>query len=237
MYSAVSMLIGTVVGWCWLGPMAQAEGWAPGDVGSSEDGAKGWLMWVSLAIMLGESFVSLAILAIRACCAAMENSASADPDPAPRTQQVPNLWWMSGLAVSTVLCAVIVAPLFEIPLYMPVVAVFFSIFVSVLNVRALGETDLGPVSGIGKVSQLLFAVVAPGNVVANIVAGAISEAGATAAGDLMQDLKCGHLVGASPRAQFFGQLIGTVFSIFCTVAAWTLYSSAYEIPGDQFPAP
>ena len=78
---------------------------------------------------------------------------------------------------------------------------------------------------------------APGSVVANIVAGAISEAGATAAGDLMQDLKCGHLVGASLRTQFFGQLIGTVFSIFCTVAAWTLYSSAYEIPRDQFPAP
>ena len=69
------------------------------------------------------------------------------------------------MVVSTVLCAAIVAPLFEIPIYMPVVAVFFSVFVSVLNVRALGETDLGPVSGIGKVSQLLFAVVAPGKTV------------------------------------------------------------------------
>ena len=71
------------------------------------------------------------------------------------------------------------------------------------------------------------------DVVANIIAGAISEAGYTAAspswllrrstragfemrahfvdramaaGDLMQDLKCGHIVGASPRAQFFGQV-------------------------------
>jgi uncharacterized oligopeptide transporter (OPT) family protein len=233
------MTIGTIVGWCWLGPMAQSEGWAPGPIGSSDDGAKGWLMWVSLAIMLGESFVSLGILAIRSCCAAIEahGAASADPDPAPRTQQVPGLWWTSGLGVSTVFCAAVVSPLFGIPFYMPIIAVFFSVFVSILNVRALGETDLGPVSGIGKVSQLLFAVVAPGNVVANLIAGAISEAGAMAAGDLMQDLKCGHLVGASPRAQFYGQLIGTFFSIFCSVAAWTLYSSAYEIPGDQFPAP
>ena len=60
---------------------------------------------------------------------------------------------------------------------------------------------------------------------------------AMAAGDLMQDLKCGHIVGASPRAQFFGQLIGTAFSIVCSVAAWTLYSSAYAIPGELFPAP
>ena len=87
--TAVSMIIGTVIGWCWLGPMAQSEGWAPGEIGSSDDGAKGWLMWVSLAIMLGESFVSLTILAVRSCCAAIDAAGTAtDPDPAPRDQQV-----------------------------------------------------------------------------------------------------------------------------------------------------
>jgi hypothetical protein len=45
-------------------------------------------------------------------------------------------------------------------------------------VRALGETDLNPVSGLGKISQLLFAFIQPGNVVANIIAGGVAEAGA-----------------------------------------------------------
>lgn len=44
--------------------------------------------------------------------------------------------------------------------------------------RALGETDLNPVSGLGKISQLLFAVLQPGNVIANIIAGGVAEAGA-----------------------------------------------------------
>lgn len=39
------------------------------------------------------------------------------------------------------------------------------------SVRALGETDLNPVSGLGKISQLVFAVVQPSNVVANLIAG------------------------------------------------------------------
>lgn len=39
------------------------------------------------------------------------------------------------------------------------------------SVRALGETDLNPVSGLGKISQLVFALIQPGNVVANIIAG------------------------------------------------------------------
>lgn len=46
------------------------------------------------------------------------------------------------------------------------------------SVRALGETDLNPVSGLGKVSQLFFAWIQPGNVVANIIAGGVAEAGA-----------------------------------------------------------
>jgi hypothetical protein len=46
------------------------------------------------------------------------------------------------------------------------------------RVRALGETDLNPVSGLGKVSQLIFAWLQPGNIVANIIAGGVAEAGA-----------------------------------------------------------
>jgi len=130
-----------------------------------------------------------------------------------------------------------VGPLFNMPFYEPLIAVLFACLTSVLAVRALGETDLNPVSGIGKMSQIVFAGIAPGNVVANLVAGAISEAGAQQAGDLMQDLKTGHLVRASPRAQFYAQLIGTFFSVFFTVAAYMLYSTAYTIPSDTLPAP
>jgi OPT oligopeptide transporter protein len=75
------------------------------------------------------------------------------------------------------LCMCTVGPLFSMPFYEPMVAVVFACLTSVLAVRALGETDLNPVSGIGKMSQIVFAGVAPGSIVANLVAGAISEAG------------------------------------------------------------
>lgn len=127
--------------------------------------------------------------------------------------------------------------MFDMPPLEPVLAILFSLLVAVLAIRALGETDLNPVSGIGKVSQLLFAILAPGNVVANLVAGAIAEAGAIGAGDMMQDLKCGHLIQSSPKAQFVAQLVGTAASSVFVVLAWMLYSSAYQIPGPEFPAP
>jgi len=53
-------------------------------------------------------------------------------------------------------------------------------------------------------------------------------------GDLMQDLKTGHILRASPRAQFLAQLIGSTASVFVTVGAYQLYSHVYEIPSEQF---
>ena len=111
-------------------------------------------------------------------------------------------------------------------------AVAVALLVSLLAVRALGTTDLNPVSGVSKLSQLVFAVVAPGKLVSNIVAGGIAEAGAQQAGDMMQDLRTGLLHGVSPRAQFVVQLVGSVFSCFFALAAWHLYTSAYSIPGN-----
>jgi hypothetical protein len=50
--------------------------------------------------------------------------------------------------------------------------------IDLTRVRALGETDINPVSGLGKISQLLFAWIQPGNIAANLIAGGIAEAGA-----------------------------------------------------------
>lgn len=57
------------------------------------------------------------------------------------------------------------------------------------------------------------------------------------AGDLMQDLKTGHLLRASPRSQFYGQMIGSLASVFVSAAGYKFYTSVYQIPGPQFAVP
>jgi uncharacterized oligopeptide transporter (OPT) family protein len=49
------------------------------------------------------------------------------------------------------------------------------------------------------------------------------------AGDLMQDLKTGALLQASPRSQFYGQMIGSLASVFVSVGAYKLYTSVYQV--------
>ncbi|KAJ2082476.1 OPT super [Coemansia sp. RSA 988] len=270
------MLVGSLVGWGILSPVAKNEGWAPGPVADWKSGSRGWILWISLAVMIAESLVSLTIISgkeLRNVYLHLRRKGSVRllyTDRSARVQQlmadpgqmnsadagVSNLddqstvedevdsrflipGWITwgGLLLSTILCMGIVKALFDIPLYDTLIAVVLALPLAVLGVRALGETDLNPVSGIGKISQVIFAGVMPGNMVGNLIAGGIAEAGAQQAGDLMQDLKTGHLLNASPRAQFAGQIIGSIFSVFVTAGAYLLYTNVYPIPSKQFPAP
>ncbi|KAM9992407.1 hypothetical protein ACTFIY_009862 [Dictyostelium cf. discoideum] len=246
--TGVSTLVGAIIGWGILGPIAKSSGWVIDDKSKpgALQGVKGWVLWISLFIMLAESLVSLLVLVIRMLLIKFgviknHNGKFSDAqcvDPAPPSQRVPHLWWIAGTIASGVLCVVIVSPLFGIKVYETVIAVVLSLLTSILAVRALGETDINPVSGIGKVSQILFAIISPKNILANLVAGAIAEGGSQQAGDMIQDLKTGHLIKASPRVQFYGQLIGSFFSIIFAVAAYELYSHAYTIPSvDGLSAP
>ncbi|GAA5951566.1 hypothetical protein JCM3765_005972 [Sporobolomyces pararoseus] len=145
-----------------------------------------------------------------------------------------------GVVLSCISCVVLVGIVFGsegIAWWATIIALILASIFSILGVRALGETDLNPVSAIGKISQLVFAVVQPNNVVANLVAGGISEAGAQQSGDLMQDLKTGYLWQASPKAQFQGQLVGSLASVFVSTALYCLYRRVYDFPSTAFPVP
>jgi hypothetical protein len=48
-----------LVGWAILSPIVKHYGWAPGSVGDMTIGARGWILWVALAIMTVDSLTSL----------------------------------------------------------------------------------------------------------------------------------------------------------------------------------
>jgi OPT family oligopeptide transporter len=246
------MLFGTVLGWGILAPLSKNQGWADGPIDDWKTGAQGWILWISLAVMISDSIVSFFVVTAQSIYRLYEGGqkrksttdsqkSAADLDSA---YLVDTKTVVIGLALSSILCIVTMVYLFGVkivPIYSLVIAIVLTLFLSVLGVRALGETDLNPVSGIGKLSQLLFALVIPrdhpGSVLVNLVAGGIAEAGAQQAGDLMQDLKTGHLVGASPYAQFIAQIIGTVWSVVLSSVMYKVYNVVYEIPNKVFRIP
>ncbi|DBA74426.1 TPA: OPT superfamily [Trebouxia sp. C0004] len=240
--TAFSMLAGAVVGYGILGPFARYKGWAPGPIGDWKTGATGWVLWVSLAIMLSDSLTSLSLLlftSLKRHIAAMRTNTEIEDDQEHdlAEERIPTAWWVGGLVLSGAFCTAMLTPMLDLPVIEPLAAVGLALLVAVLAVRALGQTDLNPVSGVGKLSQGVFAIIAPGRVVPNLVAGAIAEAGAQQAGDMMQDFKTAHLLGVCPRAQFYAMLMGSFASVFVSVGAYALYTSAFQIPGPEFPVP
>ncbi|KAK3905910.1 OPT oligopeptide transporter protein-domain-containing protein [Staphylotrichum tortipilum] len=303
--TTLHMLLGAVVGWGVLSPLAKNKGWAPAPVGDWENGSKGWIVWTSLAIMLADAVVSLGYLAFRSTRQSLpqlrasplyvfvsskvktvlgrrthagyapintediddaavvqtpglgggpssrrngnprpdELDDETDTDDAPLDQQVSDRVVAIGLVLSILFCILCIHIVFGylVPLYATVTAVLMALILSIMGVRALGETDLNPVSGISKLAQLFFALIIPqsnkSSVLINLVAGAVSEAGALQAGDMMQDLKTGHLLGAAPKAQFWGQVIGATAGAVVSAFIYRLYTSVYQIPGDLFQVP
>ncbi|KAL6887821.1 OPT superfamily oligopeptide transporter [Trichoderma evansii] len=292
--TTLHMTLGAVVGWGILSPLAKKKGWAPGPVDDWENGSKGWIVWVSLAIMLVDAVVSLAYVALRPILsthatkalavlqkrfqqsriaalfkrshqyspiphgeedqdeptihddddiASIASNEDAGLEDAPAEQQISTRIVTWGLLASVLLCILTSRIVFGdlVPLYAIITAVLMALVLSIMGVRALGETDLNPVSGISKLAQLFFALIIPqghkSSVLINLVAGAISEAGALQAGDLMQDLKTGHLLGAAPKAQFWGQIIGATCGALFSAFAYRIYTAVYEIPGKLFQVP
>ncbi|ODV77351.1 OPT superfamily oligopeptide transporter [Suhomyces tanzawaensis NRRL Y-17324] len=276
------MLFGALVGWGILAPFSKHVGWAPGPIDDFKNGGQGWILWLSLSVMISDSLVSFTIVTYKSIhngiilmkknrereiydSLSLEEpllvdsdstydpelgqprlprpSVSSERDKVEKVHLVSNKVAIFGVILSSLLCVVAIKLVFGplVPLYATFVAIILALMFSILGVRALGETDLNPVSGIGKLSQLIFALVVPASnpsrILINLIAGGIAEAGAQQAGDLMQDLKTGHLIGASPRAQFTAQIIGTVYSVFLSSIMYKVYNAVYEIPGSMFRIP
>jgi uncharacterized oligopeptide transporter (OPT) family protein len=90
----------------------------------------------------------------------------------------------------------------------------------------------------GKITQLTYGILAPANVVTNLMTASITAGAAGSAADLLTDLKSGYLLGASPRKQFLAQLSGTLVGTLAVVPLfYWLVPTPDVIGSDRFPAP
>lgn len=52
-------LLGAIIGWGILSPLAKHRGWAPGPVKDWDNGSRGWILWVGMGLILGDSLIGL----------------------------------------------------------------------------------------------------------------------------------------------------------------------------------
>lgn len=234
---SLSLAAGAIVAWGVLAPLCREQGWAPGPVMSYGNGARGWILWTGVAIMLAEALTSLA-LSWRSIVAVFRRQSAGAAAHDDAREAIPAAWWLGGLLASAVAACLALQALFGIPWWMTLVAVGLSWVLAAIAVRSSGETDINPVSGVAKVTQLAFGGLARGQVATNLMAGAVTAAGASQAADMMGDLKTGHMLGASPRKQFLAQLVGIAAGVLVVVPIYLLVTAGGIGDGNpDLPAP
>ena len=244
----ISLLLGAITGWLVLGQVVIANGWVkdPTQIMGYGAGVQGWILWPGVAIMVGDALASLALQWRTFVNALRPGTAFGESQFGNTDEMVPNSWWIGGLAWGTLLAVVVMEIVFAIPWYLTLIAVALSSVLAAIAVRSTGETDINPVGGMGKVTQLVFGGVTnaqgltgPQAISTNLMAAAITGAGASQAADMMQDLKTGHMLGASPRKQIIAQCIGILAGVAIVVPVYALFDRVNDIgaANGEYPAP
>ena len=187
-----------------------------------------WALWGGTAVIVFASLTSLALqwktVARSFTLLRRRDTASSASDLEAKLAaiEVPDRWFIVGLIPITIAMLWVQIVAFQIHWWAGLIAVAMSFVLSMVACRATGETDTTPVGAMGKVMQLLFAVLSPGNVTHNLMSAGIGANSASSSADLLTDLKSGYLLGANPRKQFLAQFVGIFFGTLVIVPAWYL---------------
>jgi uncharacterized oligopeptide transporter (OPT) family protein len=168
-----------------------------------------WLMWPGVTLMVVSSLVSFGFSA-PSMMRAFRRGSSASKKELEDTGEVTKPWFFGGMLIALILAVILQTWFFEIDWWAAVAAVLLSFVLAVVAARVSGETNVTPVGAMGKVTQLVFAGLMPKSAAANLMSASVTAGAASQAADLMHDFKCGLLLGAKPRAQAVGQIMGSL---------------------------
>lgn len=218
------MILGCAIGWI-LAPLLLIQQHVLPDHASRSQVLQ-WVMWPALGMMIAGGITTLA-LRWRMLVAAFRGLGDAGGEDAPMS------WVIGGVIVLSVALCVIQKLIFGLPIWMSAVAIVLSVPLMLVGLRALGETNWGPIGALSNLMQGLFAGIAPGNVMANVVgAGAAGTIAVTSEG-LMQDYKAGHLIGSTPRSMTIAQMIGAPIGAAALAFTYPLLVKTYGLIGDH----
>lgn len=238
---AASMLAGSVIFYGIIGPILV-------DRGIVQPGYRGivsWVLWPSTAMMVAAGLLSFALKwrtvarAFGGLGALVGNAtSSADDDPLAHVE-VPASWFLVGTFMAGTACVILGHFLFGITWWMGILAVLVTFLLSIVAARATGETDITPIGAMGKITQLVYGVVAPSNITTNLMTASITSGAASHAADLLTDLKSGYLLGGNPRKQTISQLFGVFAGTIVSVPAYlfVVQRNPERLGSEALPAP
>lgn len=234
--AAWSLLLGALLCFAGLAPWLYGEGILDTRLGYRHIVA--WSVWFGSAMLLTGGLLAFAfqwrtvVRAVRSLGAAFGKQVADDDG------EVPMLWFFAGVLLVGPVVVWLEWFLFGIAVWMGVLSVVMGFFIAIVACRVTGETDTTPTGALGKVTQVTYGVLDPGNATTNLMTANVTGGIGLHAADLLTDLKSGYLLKADPRQQFWAQFFGVLAGSLFVVPAYRLLIPTADVLGtSQWPAP
>ncbi|WP_085692063.1 MULTISPECIES: OPT family oligopeptide transporter [unclassified Pseudomonas] len=235
----LTLLFGAALAWGGLAPWLIDHALvvlAPNASGPQFAALVEWLLWPGVSLMVCATLTSLSVRLLQ-----MPRQRPTAPlaSRAAHARGRFSLAPACGLLLSIALVVALQALLFGIDWWMALLSIPLAICLAVVAARVVGATGIAPIGAIGKLSQLSFGLVAPGQVAINLMSANTSGGAAGQATDLMNDFKVGQAIGATPYKQLIAQCLGILIG---SVAGVLVYLVLIPDPQtllltEQWPAP
>lgn len=224
--TGTSLMIGAVINFGILAPIMIQRGDILGTVGSDGTFHFGfraittWSLWGGVAMMTTASlysFLARPKALFSAFTGILGNSRKRGVDCL-RHIELPMWVSMIGVPVIGAYLVYIAHWFFGVQYWMGAIAVPMVFVFTLIGVNATALTSITPTGALGKITQLAYAGLAPGNITTNIATAGLSAEVAGGASNLIQNLKPGYMLGGKARLQAIGHVIGAFSGATFSVA-------------------
>lgn len=244
----VSLMVGALINYLILAPWAIGVGDIHGQVGA--DGLThygfrritAWALWGGVAMMTTASllaFFAKPQVLVSAFRGMFRRDAAANSDVL-RHIELPMKVFVIGIPLVGAIVVLLAHHLFGVKLWLGALAVPLVFVFTLIGVNSTALTSITPTGAMGKLTQLTYGVLDPGNIKTNLMTAGITAEVASNASNLLMDIKPGYMLGAKPRQQALGHVLGILAGALVAVPVFYLVflkDGPAELVREQYPMP
>lgn len=235
-----SMLFGACVNYLIFAPYLISEGVI---AGAGFRNITMWSLWGGAAMMTTASLFSffskpqVFIQAFKNLTA--KKGAKAEHRDVLEKIELPNKVFVIGIPLVGAMVVYCAHAWFNIAYFDALIALPLIFVFTLIAVTSTGLTSITPGGALGKLTQLTYSVISPGNVPTNVMSAGINAEVGLNASNLLMDIKPGYMLGGKPRHQAVGHVLGIIAGALVAVPVYYMIfqGNISLFTSDQLPMP
>ncbi len=247
--AGVSLMIGAILNYVILAPWMIELG----EIKPKADGTFGmrqialWSLWPGVAAMVVASFVSFFSKPDVITSAFRGLFGKKTGDDVLKDIEFP--LWISfvGIPIMSLITAWMAWSFFDVPMWASLIGLPLTFILSLVAANSTALTSMTPTGATSKITQLFYGLVRPGDIKSNLATAGITAEVVGNSSNLLMDIKPGYMLGAKPRQQAVGHIIGIISgAIASTFLFFVLFTKGVDpskpdtianLQSEQFPMP